>query len=160
MRVAVSLGCCANNIHPLMGRVNVTFCFIMCVCIVIILHMSNYRFWLLLWESYTVDSIATDSLLCCRLHFHESLLYNNKSDRTRRADSVSVCHGFFATFCQSDATQNQLCALLFLNPDSVFALCFSFTGGLPTAGAMFVLYQLTTDPADHKSCGKRTERVG
>lgn len=40
MKVSVSLGCCANNIHSLMGTVNMTFCyhFMMCVGIVIILN--------------------------------------------------------------------------------------------------------------------------
>lgn len=47
---------------------------------------------------------------------------------------VSVSPGFLCTFVQPDATQNQLCALCFLNPDSAFALCLHFTGGLPYSG--------------------------
>lgn len=40
MKVSVSLGCCANNIHSLMGAVNMTFCFhfMIRVSIVIILN--------------------------------------------------------------------------------------------------------------------------
>lgn len=131
MKVSVSPERCANNIHPLMGRVNMTFCshFMMCVAVVIILNMSNYCI-----ASDRCCGKAPLLTLCsfCTTGFISMNHYCATAERyKRRAVLVSVSPGFFATFVQSDATSNRLCALCFLNPDSFFALCFHFTGGLP-----------------------------
>lgn len=118
---------CANNFHHLMGKIIMAFFshFIMC------LARDNFTSEQLS-GSPTASALATGSLWCHRLHFRESLLRNKKKKKS--AGLVSVSPGFLCTFVQPDATQNQLCALCFLNPDSAFALRLHFTGGLPYSG--------------------------
>lgn len=155
-RVTVSLRCCANNVRPLMVKVNMTFCshFIMCACIVIKLNMSYYCVWLLLWESPTVDFKAMGSL--CSTGFISISHYSVKTRVSSRGFRV----GFF--FCHKCSIwcsiESVVCTLL---PKSWQRLCsvlpFHRWVSPYKAGDVFVLYGLTADPADHKSCRKRSE---
>ena len=114
--------------------------------------------------SSALDSVAADSLSCSRLHLHESLLCNNRGIHTYSgAVWVSVSSRFLSLHLFS-LTQHGIGYA----PPASWVLTASLLRasisqvGSPTAGrggALFVLFELTADPADHKSCWKRSERM-
>ena len=68
---------------------------------------------------------------CCATGLISMNHYHATTDwYERRAALVSAGPGSFATFVQSVATWSRLRSPCFPSPDSFFALCFHFTGGL------------------------------
>lgn len=158
----MSFGRCANNIHPVMGRMNTTFCslFMMCVCIVIILHISNSSCW-------GKTSLSTLQLwtVCCTSAFISMNHYcvTTRLIRTQRI-LTETSHGFSKPWflCRiCSVWRNIESVMCFLLPESWQRLCsvLPFHRWAPLQQGLFVLYELTTDPTDHKSCWKRSERV-
>lgn len=155
MKVSVSLGCCANNIHSLMGTVNMTFCFHFTMRVSIVIILNGVIMPLIAVVGMLRNQLCGSGQQGCATGF--TSMNSCCATTDWQECSFSKPRYLYHTYSAWCNTESVLSASWIL---TVSLLCASISQvGSCSAGAVFVLYELTTDPADHKSCWQRSERV-